>query len=232
MKYFSHYIWESGSEEKANPVSLVLQQVKYRGKHLLFACICEAEKGCEEAGYVSGYVTACLVEWFHKQYLKQWYDQSVGERLRRAVVKEMEKIDGELESYADEHHICVKYHILGMLMCEHDFVCIAKGEPKGYLFNRRFNRKQRLVLTDRLFEGNNMHADGLKTVCGCLQKGVAMILCNKEFDGQIKAEEMTEVLSEPCEQEGQIEKRLEELQKENHFRGGAEYGAAVYVRIG
>ena len=234
MKYFSHYIWESGSEGKANPVSLVLQQVKYGGKHHLFACICEAEE-CSEGGiYTGGYVTTSLVEWFHDQYLQLWYKKPMGEKLQRALKKELGKMEEALVVYAGEKETYVKYHMLGILMCEHDFLCFAKGTPKGYLFNHRFNRKQRIPWMDRLFTRQvyeKEERDEVRFAFGYLQKGVGVLLCGSRFDAYISAEEMIEVLLHPWDNEEQIQKSLRELWKENQIRGGEKDGAAIYVTI-
>ena len=239
MKYFSHYIWESGSEEKENlnPISVVLQQIRWRRQHYLLACICEGEGSNKEACEISGYVTAHLVEWFHGQFAGSLCRIDAGERVQKSLFKELGKIEGELWENGEEKTGRKTYHILGMLMCEQDFLCFARGNYKGYLFNRRFNRKQRIHLEERFFGGRgNSWKDAGKDdkphfVLGHLQKGVGVLLCNREFDRKLSAEEMVEVLGEDDLDEEQMKKRLKELWMENKFRGGTDYAGAVYFRI-
>ena len=237
MKYFSHYIWESGSGENGNlsPVSVVLQQIKWRGWHYLFACICEGEGSEEESCYISGYVTAYLVEWFHRQFGDSLCKADVGERLKKSLAKELEMIEAGLRSNT-EKRFGETYHILGILLCEQNFLCFAKGDYKGYLFNRRFNRKQRIDVQERFFpkpcvSSGEDKGNEWKYVFGHLQKGVGMLLCNKGFDTHLTKQEMVEVLCKEDLLEEQIRRRLKELWKENKFRGGENYAGAVYFRI-
>ena len=238
MKYYSHYIWESGSEEETkNPVSVVLQQIKGGKRHYLFACICEGEGNGEETSYISGYVTARLVEWFHGLFSEKHCGAEVGEQMKKRLSREIVLIEEELWANSEEKGLSESYHILGILLCEQDFLCFAKGDYKGYLFNRRFNRKQRVDVKKRFFEGNDQVArDGkvgnVQYVFGHLQKNVGIILCNKDFDIYFSEHELIEVLGEDGLEEEQINRRLQELWKENQHRGGAAYAGAVYFRIG
>ena len=61
MQYYSHYIWESGSEEKDNPISVVLQQVSRKNHHYLLACVCDGRAAERDGAEDSIQQTICFL---------------------------------------------------------------------------------------------------------------------------------------------------------------------------
>ena len=227
MKYYSHYIWENGEVKGQNPVSLVLQQTKLRKGRCLLACICDGTRSSENESLVSGYVTERLVEWFHGKYLPILQMKIQGINIQHMLEEELAKIEEELKEFGRQKGIVADYDILGMAVWNDCFCCFWKGDCKGYIFNRRFNRKQRRNLKDVIYRKED---DPMQLVEGNLQKGVGILLCSPLFDGNLMEEEMLEVLSEEGLEDKEIEKRLRELWKENQKRGERGHAGAVFFR--
>ena len=228
MKYYSHYIWESGAAKGQNPVSLVLQQAKLRKGRCLLVCICDGTRSIENENLVSGYVTERLVEWFHGKYIPALQMPMSGTNIRRMLEEELVKIEEELEEFGRQKDIAADYDILGMTVQNDCFCCFWKGDCKGYIFNKRFNRKQRRNLKEVICQ--KKEEGQMQLVEGNLQKGVGILLCSPLFDGKLMEEEMLEVLSNEGLEDKEIGKRLRELWKENQQRVERGHAGAVFFR--
>ena len=227
MKYYSHYIWENEKLEGQNPVSLVLQQAKLRKGRCLLACICDGTRSIENESLVSGYVTERLTEWFHGKYIATLQVSMNGIKIQHMLEEELAKIEEELEEYGRQKGSVVECDLLGMAVWNDSFCCFWKGDCKGYIFNKRFNRKQRRDLKEVI---GQKEEGQIQLVEGNLQKGVGILFCSSLFDGYIREEEMLEVLSEEDLADKEIEKRLRELWKENQKRGERGHAGAVFFR--
>ena len=228
MKYYSHYVWESGSVERQNPVSVVLQQVKLRKGSCLLVCICDGTESGENACLVSGYLTERLVEWFHHKYIPTLQKKTQDRSASQVLGEELKKIEEELEEYGRQKGTVPKYDVLGMAVWDSEYCCFLKGKCKGYLFNRRFNKKQMRNLKTLVYQGEEEHR--IQLAQGSMQKGVGILLCSPLFDSNISGEEMLEVLWEEHLEDGDIQKRLGELWKENKKRGETGHAGAVFFR--
>lgn len=226
MKYFSHYYWESSDGE--NPISVILQQVKLRKGRCLLACICDGSKSSSQKSLVSGYFTERLVEWFHQKFIPAKQKGLQENSIFRMLTEEMKQIEEELQEYEKQKGIVAVYDILGMILCEQFFCCFGQGGCKGFLFNQRFNKKQRRNLKGIMLQPEEDRR--IQVVQGSLQKGIGILLCSALYDTEISEEEMVEVLSEEHLQDKDIQKRLKELWKENQKRGECGNAGAIFFR--
>ena len=227
MKYYSHYIWENGEVKGQNPVSLVLQQAKLRKGRCLLACICDGTRIIENESLVSGYITERLVEWFHGKCIPTLQITMNDAKIRHMLEEELAKIEEEVKEFEKQKGITADYDIWGMAVKNDYFCCFWKGDCKGYIFNKRFNRKQRRNLKDIICQKEECQ---LQLIEGNLQKGVGILLCSPLFDSNLIEEEMLEVLSEEDLEDKDIGKRLRELWKENQKRGERGHAGAVFFR--
>ena len=233
MNIFSHYIWESESE-KANPSSVVLQQIKVGKKTCILVCICDGKKEGEQGIRGAGYVTESLVEWFHHRCIPKLCRESGFSVFGRETENLWSKIQGELEKEirgamtraAQNRKLTL--HLCGMLIWEEQFCYFVKGDTKGYLFNRRFNKKQCRDLQLLLF--GKERGEDLQMISGELQKGVSILFSTARYCEHISKEEMLEVLFVEKDTELRIRKKLKELWKEDMLRGGERYVGAVFIR--
>ena len=227
MKYYSHYIWENGDVKGQNPVSLVLQQVKLRKGRCLLACICDGTRSIENESLVSGYITERLVEWFHGKCIPTLQITMNDAKIRHMLAEELAKIEEEVKEFEKQKGITADYDILGMTVWNDCFCCFWKGDCKGYIFNKRFNRKKRRNLKEIIGQKEGCQ---MQLIEGNLQKGVGILLCSPSFEGNLMEEEMLEVLSEEGLEDKDIGKRLRELWKENQKRGERGHAGAVFFR--
>lgn len=222
MNYISQYLWEKGAADPVNPVSVVLQQAKIKGKSVLFACICEGEGDGEDGTTESGYFTKRLIEWFYHVFLKKYWNKEAEEKTEECLREEFEKIRRELADYGKKRGFEPRLHYWGILLKESDFWMFSRGNCMGYLLNRRFNRRQIRNLKETgqlLFER------------GKVQKNLGIFLCSFHFASQLEKEELLEVLfGEKSLTEEKMEKRLQELWQENRSRGTDRSAGAVYIR--
>lgn len=229
MQYYSHYIWESGSEEKDNPISVVLQQVSRKNHHYLLACVCDgrtAERdGAEDSIQLSSYFAECLTEWFHKQFLEMILRRKISSHdIHKSLEQELEKIRQEMTEYCRQKKREDTYSVLGILLCEDYFCLFHRGDVVGYLFNRKFNRRKRKPLQEQA-------GRKLMLVEGNAQKRIGILLCTREFGSTISEEEMIRVLFENELDDKRIEKHLREIRQADISRGISTAAGAVFIRL-
>lgn len=257
MQYFSHYIWESGSGEKENGISVVLQQVSCKKEHYLLACVCDS--GESSVGFawdgrqeevnggrrsmVSGYFTERLVEWFHREFLALTLKRRGEELVSGLLEKELHVIEQELLTYERRKGGQSVWSICGILLWENQFWFFGKGDCQSLLFNRRFNRKQCRALVRQTsaeirrnpVTGNVSGESGESSVRilmeGSLQKNIGILLADPSFGKSLQQEELLQVLFEKKLTDAEIGKRLRELAEENRTRGGRTGTGAVFVRL-
>jgi len=243
MQYYSHYIWESGSEEKDNPVSVILQQVSRKKHHYLLACVCDGreadqemnsertmeasnlKKQTEEAMQISSYFTERLTEWFHAYFLDMVLQRKIRTHgIAESLEKELEKIRLELAEYCRQKKRKDRYRVQGILLCDDFFCLFQRGAPGGYLFNRKFNRKKRKKLMEEV-------GQELIFVQGTVQKKIGILLCTSEFGSSITEEEMIWVLFDDVLDDKKIGKRLREIRQADFEHGVTGAVGAVFMRL-
>lgn len=90
MGFVSNYIWERAVDGGINPISLVLQQVKVKGREICLSCVCSSS--VQEVG---GQVAERLTEWFHRVCLPACEGRALP--MPAELIKpELEKICGSL----------------------------------------------------------------------------------------------------------------------------------------
>lgn len=126
MSIVSNYIWEGAVDGGMNPVSLVLQQVKVRGREIGLFCI----SSCSQEPAQSGILTEWLVEWFHRSCLPA----CEGRRLPQPDALLERELTGR-QSYG------------GILLIGSRFYLFGQGEISIQLVNYRYNRPRLKPLT-------------------------------------------------------------------------------------
>lgn len=225
MKYNSAYLWEKSSCEEAMPISVLLQQVCVKKRNVLFACVCEGKSGGEPGVTESGYFTEGLVEWFHREGLLYCEKKGEPEALKRLLEKEVKRLLGEVQCYVRKR--CVEFAICysGIFMWDNHFILFSMGDGKAYLLNRRFQKKNMRCIP--IVEDHT----GIGWMYGDVQHKVGILLCTSAVFGNLKEEEVAEVLLTDGEpQEERMEKRLKELWKENTHRGEERSLGVVFIR--
>ena len=124
MHIISNYIWEKAAEGGVNPLSLVLQQVRVRGREVCLFCVCSS-LGKEQGGRM----TEQLVEWFHRCCLPACEGRTLP-GLRELLEPELHGIQREELSYG------------GLLLAGSSFYLFGEGDIRARLINYRYNRPQ------------------------------------------------------------------------------------------
>ena len=233
MEFYSHYIWESGNGRKGNSSSVVLQHVYVKKHSCMLLCVCDGGRSRpvgknEPSSVISGYFTERLVEWFHEDYLsvirRRSGEMETENTIEKILRAELNKIGTELLEYGKQKEIEVILDVKGILLYDNRFWMFDKGNCCGYLFNRRFNRKQmKEIITEK--------GSSWQIVQGRVQNNIGILLCNNTFGAYLTEEEMVGILYQDDLGDEDIQRRLQEIYKENRQRGGKDMAGAVYLRI-
>ncbi len=254
MEYHSNFTWEKGNEEHSS-VSLVLQHAQVCKKQVLLACVCDSGNEGEYGIAESGYFTEGLVEWFHRSFLKQCERKVSDDEVERVLHGEIIRLQEEIGHFVTKKGLTEQLHYWGILLWDNRFWIFVKGACQGYLVNRRFQRKhmKRLGAVEQNGQykyakqpeqqlrqlGRVKHAElqkweeELKNICrlsGRLQRCLGILICTPSFFSCMEIEEAAEVLVlEGAATDTRLEKRLQELWKENVRRGETRSAGAIYL---
>lgn len=211
MSIVSNYIWERAADGGVSPVSLVLQQVKVRGREIDLFCVCTGREGA-----MGGYMTERLVEWFHKTCL------SVCEKRRLPPLPSL--LDPELDCISRElsggqaglREGQPEY--AGLLLAGSRFYLFGQGAVGVQLVNYRYNRPQLKALSVPL--------------TGRIQRGVGLLLHTPGLTEGLAPEEVCQILHGSGDwQEQRIGRRLRELYQEGRSRGAGEAVGGIYLQV-
>lgn len=205
MGIVSNYIWEKAADGGPNPVSLVLQQVKLRGREICLFCVCSSPN--EELG---GRMTERLTEWFHRKCLPAC-EGRVQPVPRELLEPELGHICGELTGQRSWGY-CV------LLLTGNAFYLCGAGDVTVQLVNYKYNRPQMKILTPPL--------------SGRIQKGAGLLLHTPELVRSLEQEEVCQILHGKglCQEEG-IGRRLRELYREGRDRGNTGPVGGIYLQM-
>lgn len=201
-------------------ISLILQHALVCKREVLLACVCESKNSGEEGVTESGYFSEGLTEWFHREGVKLCERHEVTEVPGEKLSWEIRRLEEEIAAYLQRCGKELQLHYMGVLLWESKAWFFARGKCRGYLLNRRFQKKNlREIL-------QNQKVDVAYFVTGRVQKKVGLLLCTNSFGAEVDKEAMAEVLIPDAEVTGErMEKRLKEL-------AGKEKGVgAIYLRI-
>ena len=210
MRIITSYIWERPVDGGKSPASLVLQQVKVRGREVCLLCI--SSSPCPETG---GHLAEQLVDWFHKVCLPACEDRRAPlpkellepelRRIRKDQAIQAPKAPEDVPDYG------------GMLLIGSRFCLFGEGEVTVQLVNYRYNRPQLKRLTAPLY--------------GRIQKGAGLLLHTPALVSYLEPEEVCQILhGEGVWREERMERRLRELYRESRSRGNTAEAAGIYLQ--
>lgn len=219
MNYISAHLWE---KEKDGPtgISLILQHALVCKREVLLACVCESKNTGEEGVTESGYFSEGLTEWFHREGVKLCEKKEVTEVPGDKLYGEIRRLEEEVDAYLRKMEKERQLHYWCVLLWESRAWFFARGECRGYLLNRRFQKKNVREILQKQEENESC------MVTGSVQRKVGILLCSKNFGTEMDREALTEVLIPDGEvTEERMEKRLKELS------GNKEGVGAIYLRV-
>lgn len=219
MNYISAHLWE---KDKDSPtcISLILQHAKVAKREVLLACVCESKNSGEEGVTESGYFSEGLTEWFHREGVKLCERHEMTEVPGDKLYGEILRLEEEVAAYLRKKEKQLQLHYWGVLLWGTRAWFFARGECRGYLLNRRFQKKN---IREILKKQEENVPD---FVIGRVQKRVELLLCTNSFGTEVDREIMAEVLMPDGEiTEERMEKRLKEL------TGNKACAGAIYLRI-
>ncbi len=219
MNYISAYLWEKGKDSPMG-ISLILQHASVCKREVLLACVCESKNTGEEGVTESGYFSEGLTEWFHREGVRLCERHEVTEVPVEKLSGEIRRLEEEISAYLQKSRKELRLHYMGVLLWESQACFFTRGECRGYLLNRRFQKKN----LREILQKQNVNEPYFVT--GRVQKKVGLLLCTESFGAEVDKEAMAEVLIPDAEVTGErMEKRLKEL-------AGKEKGVgAIYLRI-
>lgn len=224
MKVLSAHLWEKEKDISHMPISLVLQQACIGRKNIVLACICEGKNVGEPGVTESGYFTEGLTEWFHREGVRLC-ERKEEKNAVSALYAEITRLEKENKDYIGRKGLEVSLHYWGIFLIEEKGWIFAQGDCKGFLLNRRFQKKNmREILLLQNWEAGRLFPVKV-------QKKIGILLCTGSFCKDWIQENIIEVLLPDGEMtEERMEKRLQELWQEQVRMEKGSMAGAIYLR--
>lgn len=201
-------------------ISLILQHAKVQKREVLLACVCESKNAGETGVTESGYFSEGLTEWFHREGVKLCDRKEISEVPGEKLFREIQRLEEDVFAYLKKGEKESGLHYWGVLLWDSRAWFFARGDCKGYLLNRRFQKKNMREIIARHSEISAVF------MTGSVQKKVGILLCTEGFGMEVEKETLAEVLIPDGAVSGErMERRLKEL------AGEGRNSSAVYVRI-
>lgn len=224
MKVLSAHLWEKKEEVSHMPISLVLQQACAGKKTIVLACVCEGKNTGETGVTESGYFTEGLTEWFHREGVRLC-ERREEEKAANCLEREILRLEKENREYAMRKGQGSKLQYWGIFMVEDKAWIFECGECKGFLLNRRFQKKNMREISATLHTANK------NWIQVKIQKRIGILLCTEDFLRGWMPHECVEILIPEGEiTEERMEKRLQELWQEQVRLGRGTVAGAIYLR--
>lgn len=225
MKVLSAHLWEKEKDVLHMPISLVLQQIRIGRQNIVLACVCESKNMGEVGVTESGYFTEGLTEWFHREALPLC-ERKEEEKAADSLFREIGRLEKECSEYVTKKALESKLHYWGILLVEDRAWIFAMGECKGFLLNRRFQKKNIREISIP------QQSESRKWMQVKVQKRIGILLCTDDFLNGWTPSECVEVLMPEGEiTEERMEKRLQELWQEQLRLGRTAVAGVIYLRI-
>ena len=224
MKVLSAHLWEKKEDVSHMPISLVLQQACAGRKTIVLACVCEGKNTGEAGVTESGYFTEGLTEWFHRECI-QLCERKEEERAADSLKREIVCLEKEACEYMNKKGLESKLHYWGILLIENRAWIFARGACKGFLLNRRFQKKnmREISMPGSVEKSSRQQVE--------VQKRIGILLCTEEFLNGWKPADAAEILIPDGElTEERMEKRLQEIWQEQVRLGRGTVAGAVYLQ--
>ena len=227
MGIVSNYVWERAADGRANPVSLVLQQVKVRGREIALFCVCNSPAGantdishpllmdaiprrkptvCTEKESL----TEGLTEWFHRECLPACEGRNA-QTPQELLEPELRRVCGELPRQET-------WKYCALLLVGNAFYLCGDGDVAAQLVNYRYNHPRMKRLATPLH--------------GRIQRGAGLLLYTPELIKNLEQEEVCQILhGEGLRREEGIGRRLRELYREGRSRGNTGPVGGIYLQI-
>ncbi len=206
------------------PISLVLQQACVVRKTIVLACVCEGKNTGEAGVTESGYFTEGLTEWFHREGIRLC-ERKEEEKAAARLEGEILRLEKENREYAGRKGVESELHYWGIFMIEDKAWIFARGECKGFLLNRRFQKKNMREIS-LLGEVRQKSWQQVK-----VQKRIGILLCTGGLvNGWIPTEGVEVLMPDGEITEERMEKRLQTLWQEQVRLGRGTVAGAIYLR--
>lgn len=204
MSIISNYIWENAADGGTNPVSLVLQQVKVRGREIALFSVCHSPEEREAS------LTEQLTEWFHRICLPACEG--------RAAPAPWELLEPELRRLCGELPWREPWGYCSAMLVGNAFCLFGRGDVTAQLINYRYNRPRMKRLEMPLY--------------GRIQRGAGLLLHTPELTGNLLREEVCQILhGKWLDQEEGIGRRLREMYREGRSRGNRGAVGGIYLQV-
>lgn len=224
MKVLSAHLWEKKEDVSHMPISVVLQQACVGKRTIVLACVCEGKNAGEAGVTESGYFTEGLTEWFHRVGIRLC-ERKEEEKAATALGTEIARLEKENREYTGKNGLESRLHYWGIFLIEDRAWIFARGECKGFLLNRRFQKKnmKEIIISPQTEKGSWFPVK--------IQKRVGILLCTEGFSKGWTREACVEVLIPEGELfEERMEKRLQEVWREQIRMERCTMAGAIYLR--
>lgn len=221
MKVTTEVYWDKG-HKPLNQDSVSVQEIRIRGKKVLFVLICDGIGGLQQGENASGYVTERMTEWFYKECVDMLCRRKGRKKIKKAGLRALYGCNEELRRYGAKHDLKLGTTLTMLLLQERKYILWHSGDTRAYRIRTLGIRRH--IYIQRLTEDHTADNHTLircigsfswkePDVCsGSVGGKEIILLCSDGFRNRIKEKQLGEALH-PCyiQNKEQLRRCMEQL---------------------
>lgn len=204
MKIATEVYWDKG-HKPLNQDSVSVQEIRVRGKKVLFVVVCDGIGGLQQGEKASGYVTERMTEWFYKECVDMLCRRKGTEKMKKAGLRALYGCNEELRQYGAKQDMKMGTTLTMLLLQERKYILWHSGDTRAYRIRtagirKQHSRIQRLTVDHTADNRTLIRCIGSFSwkepdVCSGKVGGKEIIvLCSDGFRNRIKEEQLGEAL--------------------------------------
>ena len=102
MRFISDAYWDRGMRD-GNQDSISLQEVRMKGKMVVFALVCDGIGGLEQGEKASGFVAEKMTEWFYREAIVMLKRRKSRKKIEKSGLRILYGCNREMQCFGEEN---------------------------------------------------------------------------------------------------------------------------------
>lgn len=239
MRFISDAYWDRGMRD-GNQDSISLQEVRMKGKMVVFALVCDGIGGLEQGEKASGFVAEKMTEWFYREAIVMLKRRKSRKKIEKSGLRILYGCNREMQRFGEENGSRMGTTVTAMILTGRHYFLWHSGDTLAYrITGKGAGGKIRRMTTDHTRDNvtllrciGSFPWTAPEVQSGYLVRKSVFLLCSDGFRNRLAEERIKEAfLPETVERKEQIYKRLKEMTEYVKGHGEKDNISAVAVRM-
>ena len=212
MRFISDAYWDRGMRD-GNQDSISLQEVRMKGKMVVFALVCDGIGGLEQGEKASGFVAEKMTEWFYREAIVMLKRRKSRKKIEKSGLRILYGCNREMQRFGEENGSRMGTTVTAMILTGRHYFLWHSGDTRAYrITGKGAGGKIRRMTTDHTRDNvtllrciGSFPWTAPEVQSGYLVRKSVFLLCSDGFRNRLAEERIKEAfLPETVERKEQI----------------------------